>query len=1124
MEEATHIVVGVCYGAEVICVVPCDQPNGVERKTNEALLSTLSTYWKQSLEESQDVVKFEEKFDTCQQEKLRLTKCRLYTDFQMQEYFECNIFDAYKKCFNMIESVKNANQLKSDCALQIGVFLCPLQAITHPTSAAVYHDVDVNLVDRCRKIREKLERICIKVDSILAEVNCDRIGEFGDAVLKYQEILVSDLQNGIVKARKEANDEEVEKITNIVENHLLFKPSRLKRWLFFQQADLEIVKKMKADFNGAITVFVDEEEMKIKVAESKKSTLVLCIPSLNEQSWHTLDRMSEFVEKKTIFETVNHHYLDDFNEDGDTTEEEEEKAGIPYCKIQFKQKLMEDKIRELTDHIERNRDFESPIQFFILYGCRAFTRHSPCFYYSYEYSPNQDTMAERIFLTRLIDPTNTLSILLPSTGRAKRAKTASSSALVQWSCASDATHYQVEYRTKGGYEPWIQKRTTELFTNISFDQGKVMEIRVAAENFVGRSEFSAVIDTQSSTPGQRKESSSLVPRANLLGVLHPLSGLKTGIVTESTADLEWTLTTNPPVSFRIRYWLNGQNSSSAQEKTVYRESECCLSSLQPDTVYFVDVVCVEKGTSFRSDVIRFKTLAKDVRFVELMKDRCELIKTLEDVYLLAVPLKKTTELLTEYYVFGKHRWSYMNKTILLVGVAGSKKTALINALINYIFDVDWKDPFRFQLIPEVDGEDKIKVYQINHYSGFRVYCNLTIIDTPDYGDSEEENRGITKMINKFFTGGTKELDLIGFVVQSTQQCLSPTQLYVLNSLMSIFGKEFMENVRFLLTSGDRDDPLLLNSIADFGLHFEGNEVRHYKFDESAFFGPNGNVRDVCRGKTSRQLSCYLLKSSLWYMSLDNFDSFCFDLFRAWDKTLSSIERKGKEKMLNEPIRNQLETITKLYLMKLDETRQKIVFVTDHQMEIDANVNVKTEMEETVIKKVLLPFGQYATYCNKCCVTCHVCETENSDCDVMYRETCDYHRFCRVCPGRCSSSEHCELPYSEEYVQENKRTSTEAIVEMHEGYSQKRMTASELIEELEGCAEQYQNYLLNCVKVIGSCMPDCYGQPLKCINQLISKEKKEKGAGFRKRIKSLKSIRLLAYIDSFPGAGGRRLRN
>ena len=50
----------------------------------------------------------------------------------------------------------------------------------------------------------------------------------------------------------------------------------------------------------------------------------------------------------------------------------------------------------------------------------------------------------------------------------------------------------------------------------------------------------------------------------------------------------------------------------------------------------------------------------------------------------------------------------MNKTILLVEVTGSKKTTPINALINCIVDEDWKVPFRFQLIPEVDGEDKSK--------------------------------------------------------------------------------------------------------------------------------------------------------------------------------------------------------------------------------------------------------------------------------------------------------------------------------------------------------------------------------------------------------------------------------
>ena len=120
--------------------------------------------------------------------------------------------------------------------------------------------------------------------------------------------------------------------------------------------------------------------------------------------------------------------------------------------------------------------------------------------------------------------------------------------------------------------------------------------------------------------------------------------------------------------------------------------------------------------------------------------------------------------------------------------------------------------------------------------------------------------------------------------------------------------------------------------------------------------------------------------------------------------------------------------------------------------------------------MLLPFGQCATYYTECCVTCHVCETENSDCDVMYRETCDYHRFCRVCHGRCSSSEHCDVSYTGEYVQENKCTSTETTVEMYEVYSKKRMTASELIAQLNEGAEQYDNYLLNCVKVIGSFMP------------------------------------------------------
>ena len=69
-------------------------------------------------------------------------------------------------------------------------------------------------------------------------------------------------------------------------------------------------------------------------------------------------------------------------------------------------------------------------------------------------------------------------------------------------------------------------------------------------------------------------------------------------------------------------------------------------------------------------------------------------------------------------------------TILLVGSSGCGKESLINNFINYIFNVDLSDPFRFQLIDPSREENGVRVYDIHHSKGFRVNYSLTIIDTP----------------------------------------------------------------------------------------------------------------------------------------------------------------------------------------------------------------------------------------------------------------------------------------------------------------------------------------------------------------------------------------------------------
>ena len=138
---------------------------------------------------------------------------------------------------------------------------------------------------------------------------------------------------------------------------------------------------------------------------------------------------------------------------------------------------------------------------------------------------------------------------------------------------------------------------------------------------------------------------------------------------------------------------------------------------------------------------------------------------------------------------------FQEKVLLLLGATGAGKSTLINTMVNYIMGVKWEDGFRFKVAIDECQTNYITAYTFHPTDGSAVPYTFMVIDTPGFGDTEGVKRGkeITEQIKKFFSipppEGIDHLDGIGFVTPASQAPLTPTQEYIFDSILSIFGKD-----------------------------------------------------------------------------------------------------------------------------------------------------------------------------------------------------------------------------------------------------------------------------------------------------------------------------------------------
>ena len=304
-------------------------------------------------------------------------------------------------------------------------------------------------------------------------------------------------------------------------------------------------------------------------------------------------------------------------------------------------------------------------------------------------------------------------------------------------------------------------------------------------------------------------------------------------------------------------------------------------------------------------------------------------------------------------------------TILMLGETGSGKTSLLNSLTNYLMNIDYSNDFRYKLIVEnqsLISPEKSTTKSLNVYNIIFNNILFKVIDTPGYGDTSgpEKDKETTNSIKYYFENVIDGLNLIGFVVKSSENKLTDRQQFIIDNILNLFGNDVVANLMVLMTFYDGSDPQMAKVLPKNKIFKEiiipvcGKNNWYLTFNNSAMYNKND--------------SDYFLKN-YFELSQKSFGKFLDKLYSLTPvSTLKSKTVLEKRLLLEEKL-SKLNEEKEKYKDLLSNKEKQIKDIEQQQKMYDSSKKKIFEFYNINIIKEKLPNNSYNILCKDCYKVC-----------------------------------------------------------------------------------------------------------------------------------------------------------